>query len=618
MSIPAATHFRRYCAHLLTAACLTVPGLAGCQGDIGQGHPAGTGGSGAIGASTGGGGTPTGGTQGGGPGSGGSVGPGAGGSSGPGMGGAVGTGGTAAVPDPMAAACAAANGVLNVGVTKVRRLTRDQFNNTVRDLLGTNPGRPADALAPDERIGPFHSNAVAPITDLLVEQHQEIAAALATGAMSRMTQLSPCDLVADTGTTCATRFVTEFGRRAYRRPLTTAEITPYVNLFTLGRTGANAQNGFRLVVDAMLQSPFFLYQHDVGASGTPATGPIPVTAYELASRLSYFLWNSMPDPTLFDLAANGTLTQETVISAQVQRMLGDSKAAATIALFHRQWLAIDDLASREKDTTVYPMFSPALVDAMVHENAMFSDYVVRQGDGRLMTLFSSNLAFPQGTLFSLYGVSQPANFTVGMSVPLDATRRAGILTQAAFLTRHSHGNQTSPVHRGIVVRENLMCQIITPPPSTVNAVAPPVTSTTSTRQRFEQHSANPACADCHSVMDPIGLGFEHYDGIGAYRTNDGLGPVDARGEIVRAGPDLVGAFNGAIELSAKLAGSRDVQDCLTNQWFRFSLGRMESTNDACSIVAIRDGFRASGGNIRTLLAQIATSPAFRNVRATGN
>ena len=531
--------------------------------------------------------------------------------------GAVGTAGTSgAVVDPFAMACAASNGALNAGLTPVRRLTRDQYNNTVRDLIGAT-GNPADALGLDEKIGPFASNAIAPVDETLVQQHQEVAASLALAAKARMTTISPCNLATDTGTTCATQFVTQFGQKAYRRPLTSAEITSYVSLYTLGRTGVDAANGFRLVVEAMLQSPFFLYHHDVGSTGTPQTGTVKVTPFELASRLAYFVWNSMPDDTLFGLAANGTIADEAVLTAQVQRLLMSDRAAPTIALFHRQWLDVTDLPDRAKDAAVYPRFNAALADAMMQEVALFTDHVVRKGDGLFKTLMTSNLAFPQGGLFSVYGVTQPSGFTVGSQVALDATKRAGILTQAAFLTRWSHGNQTSPVHRGRLVRLNVMCGYIPPPPANANTSPPPPTAATTTRERFAQHVADPTCATCHTLMDPIGLGFENFDGIGAYRTMDGLGAVDATGNIVGGGADLAGTFNGALELANKLANAREVQGCFANQWFRFSMGRMESTNDACSIQGIRDAFRASGGNIRELITKVVLSPAFRNVRTGG-
>jgi hypothetical protein len=519
-------------------------------------------------------------------------------------------------PDGVAEACAATNGVLNTGVTRLRRMTRTQLNNTIRDLVGVT-GSPANGLAPDEHIGPFQSNAIAPVTELLVEQHQEVAKAVALEAAGRMSEIfSSCDLAADSGTTCATRFVTEFGLRAYRRPLAADEITPYVELFQLGKQGGGAENGFRLVVEAMLQAPSFLYHSDVGGSGMPTPTPVPLTGYELSSRLSYFLWNSMPDAELLARAADGTLTDDAVIGAQVTRMLNDPKAGETIGLFHTQWLGLEDLAASDKDTTLFPAFSPALLEAMAAETKLFSDYVVRQGDGLLATLLTSNLAFPQGELFDVYGVAEPSGYEVGTPIELDVTQRAGILTQAAFLTRKAHRDQSSPVHRGLLVRENVLCQPIDAPPADVNNVPPAPTPATSTRDRFAQHSSDATCAGCHMLMDPIGLGFENFDALGQWRTMDGRGAVDATGEFVEVGADLAGTFNGAVELANKLADSEEVTNCVSVQWFRFSLGRIEAANDACSIMAIRDGFQASGGNIKTLLAQIALSDAFRHVRAT--
>jgi hypothetical protein len=254
----------------------------------------------------------------------------------------------------------------------------------------------------------------------------------------------------------------------------------------------------------------------------------------------------------------------------------------------------------------------------MQELSMYSDYVVRKGDGLLKTLLTSNMSFPQGGLFDLYGVAQPAGFKVGDPVMLDGSKRAGILTQAAFLTRWAHGNQTSPVHRGKLVRLNVMCGYVPPPPANANTTPPVPTAATSTRERFAQHDADPNCAGCHTLMDPIGLGFEHYDGIGAFRTMDGTGAVDATGEIFSAGADLDGKFDGAVELANRLANSTEVSNCMVNQWFRYSMGRMETTNDACSIQGVRDAFTASGGNIRELLARVALSPAFRNVRLTGS
>jgi hypothetical protein len=514
-------------------------------------------------------------------------------------------------PDSIDANCASLNGALSAGLTRLRRLTRDQFNNTVAELVQAS-GTPADRLNPDERIGPFNSNAISPVDDTIVQQHSEAATELALAARARMSSIAPCDLE-NGGMACATQFVTEFGARAFRRPLNDAEVRRYLALFSLGSEDATAADGFRLVLEGMLQSPAFLYHTDLGSA--PSSSPVPLGPYELASRLAYFLWNSMPDAELFALAENGTLTTEVVLVSEVERLLADDRAGKTIGLFHRQWLGLEDLPQKARDLELFPAWGPELASAMLAETALFSDYVVRRDDGLLSTLLTSNLAFPSGELFDVYGVSSPQGHVAGTPIQLDATQRAGLLTQAAFLADNAHNNQTSPVHRGILVRENVLCQPIQDPPPGVNTTPPEPTEFTTTRERFAQHLADPTCAGCHTLMDPIGLGFENYDPIGAFRTNDGLGAVDATGSLVEVAADLAGDFDGAVALANKLAGSREVRTCVGLQWFRFSLGRMESADDSCSVKDIRDGFEASGGNVRALLVQIAQSDAFRHVRS---
>ncbi|WP_437817504.1 DUF1592 domain-containing protein [Sorangium sp. So ce1078] len=209
-------------------------------------------------------------------------------------------------------------------------------------MLGVE-GRPADALAPDERMGPFHSNAIAPITELLVQQAAELAARVASEAEGRMDLIAPCSLTDDDGTSCATELVERLGQRAYRRPLEADEIQGLVSLYALGRQSGGASRGFRLVIEGLLQSPSFLYHAEVGESGVPSETPEPIDGYGLASRLSFFLWNSIPDTELVDLAADSSLIERDVLASQVDRMLRDPRAGATIALFHRQWLGLSEL-----------------------------------------------------------------------------------------------------------------------------------------------------------------------------------------------------------------------------------------------------------------------------------
>jgi hypothetical protein len=322
----------------------------------------------------------------------------------------------------------------------------------------------------------------------------------------------------------------------------------------------------------------------------------------------------MPDSELFSLAAQGMLTDDVVLGAQVSRMLADPRATDAIPQFHLQWLGIRDLAGADKDTTRFPAWNPALGEAMRRETASFTDFVVRRGDGLMSTLFTANFTFPEGPLFGLYGLTEPAGFTPGTQITLPA-ERAGILTQGAFLATNAHRDQTSPVHRGIKVRENILCEPLEPPPLDVNTTPPAPTTAATTRERFAQHEANPTCGGCHVLIDPIGLAFENFDAIGAYRTMENGLAIDASGEIIEGPADLAGPFNGALELGQRLAQSRAAADCLSNQWFRFALGRMEAVDDACSLKAIRQGFDASGRNVRDLIVAIVKSDAFRHVRS---
>jgi hypothetical protein len=545
----------------------------------------------------------------------------------PGTGGATGSGGAGVTPPitPITGSTTTAlceqqrkeSTALRLGRTLLRRMTRSQFNHTVRDLLQVEGG-PASGITLDERVGPFFNNAIAPITDLIVRQHEEAAVRIAAEAATRMSTISPCDLAADTGTTCAGRFIDELGRKAYRRPLDATERAAYLALYTTERGQGTAQSAFTLVVETMLQSPYFLYHVDGAAIGTTPTGaPVRLRSHELASRLSYFLWDTMPDKALFDLATADRLQDDAVLAAEVERMLADGKAADAVPMFHLQWLGIGEMNGVSKDAQRFPQFNTALVDAMLAETAAFTDFVVRRGDGLMRTLLTASFSFPSGGLFQIYGVAQPAGFRAGDQVPLPRGQRAGVLTQAAFLATHAHPDQSSPVHRGIKVRENLLCQPLGSPPPEVDTDPPPVTETTTTRERFAAHVALASCAVCHTLIDPIGLGFENYDAVGAYRTKEGQKDVDASGQVIGGSGSLGGTFVGAVELAGKLADSRQASDCLANQWFRFGLGRMEAPDDACSLASIQDGFVASGGNIRQLLTKIVQSDAFRYMRSTG-
>lgn len=515
------------------------------------------------------------------------------------------------------AACAAKQGVVDIGRTPLRRLTRSEIDRSLSLLLGVD-ARARETLTPDERMGPFYSNAVAPVDELAVTQFSELAERVAIAAAPRMQELAGCNLEMDAA--CPAAFIVRFGRDAYRRPLEPSEVTALSMVFEAGRAAGGAATGFQTVVSAMLQSPFFLYHDDTwsgGAVAHPSATPVTADPYVLASRLAFFLIGQGPDAELMTAAAAGRLAEQTDIDAQVARLLSLRESHHVVGDFHRQWLGLGDLSSVDRSTELFPMFGPELVTAAEQETELFANYVLRQGDARLKTLLTSSQGFPNGPLFGVYGVSAPTGYTAGTPVALDPTQRFGLLTQAAFLMKWAHAEQTSPVHRGIVVRENLLCGHILPPPANLVITLPPPSEVTTTRQRFAEHVASPACGACHKDIDPLGLAFEHYDSVGRYRTNDGLSAVDASGAFTNVRDDLKGTFANAGEMVQKLAASSEVRDCTSRQWFRFALGRVESLADVCTVAALQGNFDTSQGNVTALLSSIARSEAFRHVRSAG-
>jgi len=515
--------------------------------------------------------------------------------------------------DPAALQCTG----IEVGRSSLRRLTRDEYANTVRDLLGADGASAVTSLASDEKLGAFNANAVTPVTNLRVEQYETVAEDLAASAVtSRLDSLlAGCDTASTGEDACAQAFIDRSGRRAYRRPLTAAEKTTYGALYSTGKTLGGFAFGVQMVIEAMLQSPHFLYHVELGDPATDTGGLRPLDGWELASRLSYFVWGSMPDDELLAVAESGGITDPAELNAQAVRMLADPRAAETIASFHRQWLLIEDLALVEKDTTIFPSFDGAMRDAMETETARFADYVIRQDDGRLETLLTAPYSMLEGPLFDLYGVTAPAGYDPSEPFPLDVTQRAGLLTQPSILAKHAHADQTSPVHRGKLVRERFFCQPLPPPPPTVDTTPPTPSPTATTRERFLEHDSNPDCAGCHSMMDPIGLGFEHYDAIGAYRTMEEAGPIDATGNIVST-RDADGPFDGTVELARRLGQSDEVRECVARQWFRFAMRRIEGPADACSIARVFEAFVGSDFEIPSLMLAIVSSDAFRYRRLT--
>lgn len=508
---------------------------------------------------------------------------------GPGGPGSSGPGASAPAPGP-SGTCS----LNQLGASPLHRLTRVEYDNTVRDLIGEDMKLSKD-FDFDEKAGEFTANYFAPLTEVQFAQYATAAEAIAERAAGDMSRVVPCDPGADPAA-CSRQFITRFGRRAFRRPLEDAEIQRYQGLFDLGRTGLDFANGVRLVVQAMLQSPKFLYLDE---------GPGPLTQHQLAARLSYFLWNSPPDAELSASADAGDLGTLPGLRKQAQRLLTDRRGVDMVVDFHNQWLGYWAW-EMGKDTKVYPEFE-ALQPVLLDETNRFIADTISKDGGRLETLFTSTSVPVNGALATLYGVAAPSNDWG--TVTLDPTQRSGLFTQASFLSAHGAYDGSSPIRRGLAIRERLFCAPMPVPPPGADSTFPEAKPTQTTRQRFDQHRTDPSCAACHALMDKIGYGFESYDGIGRYRTKENGVLVDDSGELIST--DVDGPFKGAPALVRKLLGSEQVQNCVTSQWFRYAFGRLETDADKCALEALSKTFKQGNMKVVDLVAQIVESDAFR-------
>jgi hypothetical protein len=500
-------------------------------------------------------------------------------------------------PDRSTAACKS----IKPGPSPLRRLTRGEYDRTVRDLLGDTRGLAKSF--PQEEIEHGFDNAaeLRSVSDVLSEDYLAAAEQLATAAVAKLDALIGCDGKAGEPA-CLDRLLDGFGKRAWRRPLFPEEREHLKKVFTDSRTTSFA-DGVQGVIEVMLLSPQFIYRVERGVAVAGADYA-RLTHHEMASRLSYTLWGTMPDEALFAAADAGKLGTRAEVAAQAKRMLDDPRAADMVTGFAGQWLQLDKLADSEKDVTVYKTYKPELLGLFREESEAFVQNVWKT-DAKLTTLLTAPYTFVNGALAQFYGISGVTGDAF-QKVPAEAGHRAGLLTQASLLAANAAPDQSSPVHRGVFVREQLFCNELPPPPPEVNANPPALDPKQTTAERFAAHRADPKCAGCHELIDPIGLGFENFDGIGLWRSMEGSKPVDAHGNI--AGTDVAGPFNGALELSDKLARSKDVSTCMVTHWFRFGNGRDVGSEDACTIETLTGAFKQ--GSIRDLLMALVQSDAF--------
>jgi hypothetical protein len=504
--------------------------------------------------------------------------------------------------------------VLDAGRVVLRRLNRAEYDNTVRDLLGTSL-RPADKLPNDETAAGFDTVGEALSLTLA---HLEVLEQGATDlvdelfalpvANSRRTSVLVCDL-ASASEDCSRQVLTAFARRAFRRPVVDSDITPLVALVQRARDAGNSyEEALRAALRAVLLSPHFLYMVERSAPGSGGAA-LPVNDHELATRLSYFLWSSMPDAELSAQADAGTLTRDAAaLQVAVGRMLSAPNASALTENFAGQWLTLRRLPLVVPDPQTFPSYDVALRDAAVEETERFVQALLAE-NAPVETLLTADFTFVNQALGSFYGLT-----TTGpdfQRVSLVGTDRVGILGQMSFLMQTSHPSFTSPTKRGVWVLEQLLCSPPDPPPGDlmIEPLDEPAGGQT-VRQALAQHREDPKCAGCHAIMDPIGLGLENFDAIGAYRAVEKGMPVDASGTLEEV------PFVGARELSSLLAADARVSSCTMQQLLTYAVGRPFEAPDAHAYAAalVAEARAGARSGFRDLIETVVGSEAFRTRR----
>jgi hypothetical protein len=496
------------------------------------------------------------------------------------------------------------SGVQN-GPAPLRLLTHVQYDNTVEDLLG-DTSRPSQRFPAENEVLGYRNNVAAnQANPRLVESYLSAAEALSVQAvLSRLDQIAPC--TSGDQAACGRAFIRDFSPRAFRRPALDQELAIYDTLWDAS-IAQGYSKAVEIVLQSILQSPQFLYRVDA-LPASPEAGSVLLGPYEIASRLSYFLTNSMPDPELMQKAAAGELSADPEIEAQARRLIETPRARAMAQDFVEQWLGLARLDGAAREAADVPYGSTELTADFQASLTAFTDSVLFQEGGNVEALFTSPKLFLTEKLAIINGIT-PAGPMTEIDAP---TERSGLLTQPAIQALFAHADQSAPVLRGAFVRDRILCLEVPAPPPNVNNDPPTVNPNSTTRERFAQHTASPDCAGCHVAIDNTGFGFERYDQFGRYRPVENGVEVDESGEMIEScDSNLDGPFASAAELAQRIARSPLTRDCLATQWYRYAMGRIEDTNDRCSLDGVKQTFNDTNGQFRELLVAIAMSEGFR-------
>ncbi|MFL5306166.1 MAG: DUF1592 domain-containing protein [Polyangia bacterium] len=494
----------------------------------------------------------------------------------------------------------------------LRRLTRTQFRNAMSDVFGyTVDISTLDTDSWDSNMATVGA-AVVVTSDQGAEQYNTAVENAVNAVFSDSTKRSQfigCTPTGQSTDTCLRGYIQKLGLRAWRRPLSSAELDQFGTLAASTTTTlGSAVEGARWATVALFESPNFLYRPELGAPA--ANGAMRFSGYEMAGRLSFLIWNSLPDQTLMDDAGSGMLSTTDGIRAEATRMLGIAAGRESVGNFAEEYLRLDRIATQPKDPS-FPDYTPSLQTAMVRDVRDTWASVVFDDQTSVMDMFTTTKVVVNSDLAKLYGLDTagltPTTFQT-KSLPADGTR-AGLLSKAGLLSEFANQQFGSPTLRGKFMRESLMCLTVPPPPKGVNqgAVDQPTDVPMTRRQRLEAHRKDPSCAGCHALMDPLGLPLESFDAIGKYRTTDNGLPVDPSG-----------AFDGQAVADAKGLGavvsqSATVAQCLVRRYYTYAVGHAERDVDGSVLNAVATAFKASGFKMRDLILAVVTNDAFSTV-----
>jgi len=502
----------------------------------------------------------------------------------------------------------------------IRRLTRVEFNNTIADLLGDTTS-PAVNLPPEVLGNGFSNDAeLQTVSADLVSGYNDVAADIAARAVqsSSLAKLAPCAASATSAAsqdTCAQTFINNWVPKAYRRALAAGEADALLAL-EKGVTSADTfSSGIAAVIEAVLQSPDFLYRPEFGVADSAQPTLRRPSGDEMATRLSYLFWGSPPDDTLRAAATSGELVTSDGILKNAKRLLDSPKAHGVVKFFFDSLLPITTLTDQTRDATKYPAFSPQMGAYMRTETETFLDNQVFAENGSWPSVFTANYTYVNEPLAKFYGISGVTGMTF-QKVALDPSQRRGLLTQGAIMTGTTVTNSTNPVLRGSFVLNKLMCMNISLPsdPATLALVAVPLDVTGLTaRDRYTAHSKQTLCQGCHRMIDPVGFTLENYDAVGQYRTTENNVTIDASGKLPQATSTVV----GAVQLAQQLADSELAQRCFAQHWVEFGYGRTlhGKPDDLCLQEKINTAFKTSGYNVKQLLLDLTQTTAFQYLPA---